>query len=368
MIKSINKKPAFLSICIIACVSACFFSACKTSSKEDTEIELVHDEEDTTFVTATAEYGEIVQSAKIECEYTSTEHQDLAFMVDDKLIERVEVKRGDIVSKGDLLAAVDLQDLEDTIAEVEYQINSQKLELKHIRELREYYINRLNNEYVPVMSMEEKAIWEREYRKKLQDIEDRYHDSIQDMEDTIAINEKRLAEYKEEFNGGRIIAGMSGEVTYINENMEYTYSEKETKVMTISNLDSCYFIANDVTYADYFSEDETYSVVYKENKVETYVEVTPVKCDEWQEQMYFKPVNGEIFDSGHKGAIYIELDRKNDVLCVPAKAIHEAEDGTFVYILENELLSMRYVEVGLKGTDSIEIVSGLELGEVVVLK
>ena len=369
MIKNKNKKMAFFVISVVVCMSTCFLTACKTSNKEDTEIELVHDEEDNSFITATAEYGEIVQSAKIDCEYTSTEHQDLAFMVDDKLIERVDVKKGDIVSKGDLLAAVDLADLEDTIAELEYQISVQELELTHTKEIKEYYINRAKNEYKPnEMTMEELAVWEKELQDNLQDIEEQYHDTIQDLEDSIVLDKKRLTKYKQEFKGGQIIAGISGEITYINESMEYTYSEKETKVMTISNLDSCYFIADDVTYADYFKENEIYSVVYKENKVETHVDVTPVNCGEWQNQMCFKPVNGEIFENGHDGTIYIELDRKSDVLCVPNKAIHEAEDGTFVYILENDVLSMRYVEVGIKGSDETEAINGLEQGEQVVLK
>ena len=123
-------------------------------------------------------------------------------------------------------------------------------------------------------------------------------------------------------------------------------------------------------YNYFFQEGERVNIIYKKDKKETYVEVTPANSELWQEQgqMCFKPVNDEIFESGLNGTIYMELEKKSNVLCIPNDALHEAEDGMFVYVLENELLNMRYVEIGLSGLEVTEIVSGLEQGEVVVLK
>ena len=365
MIKNIRKNRTILAICTVACVGACIFSACGAEGETDTDVTLVHEEEEMGYSTATVEYGEVVQNAKISCTYTPTEHQDLAFMIDDKLVERVEVKKGDIVSEGDLLAAADVGDLEDTIAELQYQINYESLKLTHTQELIDFDINSAQIIYEHTAKNQSDK---EDLQEKLEDLEEQYHDTIQDLEDSIALKQKRLVKYQEELSGGQIIAGISGEITYIMSPLLDTYTEKETKVITISNLDSCYFIADDVTYADFFKEGESYNVVYKQNKTETYVEVTPVNLEEWQSQMCFKPVNDEIFESGLAGTIYMELDKKNNVLCVPNDAVHEAEDGMFVYVLENELLNMRYVEVGLEGAEVTEIVSGLEQGEIVVLK
>lgn len=365
MIKNIRKNRTILAMCTVACVSVCIFSACGSNGNSDTDVTLVQEEEDAGYATATVEYGEVVQNAEISCTYTPTEHQDLAFMLDDRLIERVEVKKGDIVSEGDLLAAVDVGDLEDRIAELEYQINHKSLELTHTQELKAFDIDSAKILYEHTEKTESDK---EDLQEKLEDIEDQYHDTIQDLEDSILLNQKRLEKYREELSGGQLIAGISGEVTYILSPLVDTYSEKETKVITISNLDSCYFIADDVTYADFFKGGESVNVVYKKDKKETYVEVTPVNIDQWQNQMCFKPVNDEIFESGLVGTIYMELEKKSNVLCVPNDALHEAEDGMFVYVLENELLNMRYVEVGLKGAEVTEIVSGLEQGELVVLK
>lgn len=364
MIKRMKKRMFFLLIGVMSCFVTCFFSACSASDKEEAEIEFIHEEE-SSLTTTTVEYGEVVQSAKISCTYTSTEHQDLAFAVDDKVIVKVDVKEGDIVAAGDVLASAYVGDLQEIIDELEYQISHKNLELTHIKELKELDITSANNMYsYTYMTGEDKL----KLQENLEEIDEKYHDSIEDLEDYLTISQKRLDKYKEELTGGQIIAGISGEITYIKNSMVDTYTEKDLKVITISNLDSCYFIADDATYADFFKEGESYNVVYKQNKVENYVEVTPVKTDEWQEALFFKPVNDEIFENGFAGTIYLDLEKKNNVLCVPNKAIHEADDGMFVYVMDNELFSMRYVEVGLVGTEVSEIKSGLTPGEIVVLK
>ena len=365
MSKDAKKKLNLPVIGVVACVCACFFSACTDSKEQETEVVLTQESDETEYAFVTAEFGEVVQSVKLSCTYTPTEHQDLAFGVEDKLIERVEVKKGDIVTEGTLLAAVDVGDLEETIDELEYQISRQTLELAHINELKDFDVTSARNLY----SYTNKT-WQdkQDLEEKLKDIDDTYHDTIQDLEDSINMNQKRLIKYQEEYTGGQLIAGMNGEVTYLASSLTDTYSEKDKKVITISNLDSCYFMVDDVTYADHFSEEESYRVVYNDNGAETYVEVTPVNREQWQEQMLFKPVNGDIFESDFSGTIFLELAKKTNVLCISNQAIHEAEDGKFVYVLEGDWVNMRYIETGLTGTQKTEIVSGLKQGEKVILK
>lgn len=365
MLKNNKNKGAFLAVCALTCASACFFSACTSSNKEATEIVLTQDTEGVGYITAAVEYGEVVQSAKLTCNYTPTEYEDLAFGVEERLIEQVNVKEGDIVSKGDLLASVDVEDLKDSIEELEYQIERQNLELIHNKELRAFDTDRAKTLYAHSRKDEDSK---EKHEEELLDIQEQYYNTIQDLEDSIALNQKRLDQYKEELNGGQLVAGISGEVTFVQKSLVDTYSEEDKRVITISNLDSCYFIVDDATYADSFVDGTTVQIVYKADGVETYVDVTPVNREQWDKQMYFKTVNGEIIENGQEGTIYLELGRKNNVLCVPSDAVHEAEDGKFVYVLENELLNMRYVEVGLENTEVTEIISGLEQGETVVLK
>lgn len=340
-------------------------SACGKETAKEPQIAIVQEYEGEGYPTATVEYGDVVRNIKLSCTYTPTEQEDLSFPVDDRVIERVEVKKGDIVAKGDLLVALDEKDLAEQVEELEYQLERLSLELAHTQEWKEFDIasTKLLFTYTAMTWKDEERLAE-----ELAEIEEKYDLEMADIEDTIYITQKRLEQYRQELTDGRIIAGINGEVTYLKDFLEGSYSDAGERILTISNLESCYFIAEDVTYADYFKEAESLNVVYSVSGAQGYCEVEPVFTDQWDTRMYFKPVNEEIFDSGLMGSISLELERRNDVLCIPSGAVHESEEGLFVYVSEDGLLQMRTVTVGLCGSDMTEITGGLEQGEIIVLK
>ena len=71
---------------------------------------------------------------------------------------------------------------------------------------------------------------------------------------------------------------------------------------------------------------------------------------------------------GMTADLIIRTDFKENVLTVPKKAVRKRNGKTIVQVLENKTITEREIEVGLKGTnDVIEVVSGLEQGEQVIL-
>lgn len=338
---------------------------CGATEEAEPEIEFVKEKEDIGYTTTTVSYGEVVQTAEVTCTYTATEYEELSFGVDERLVEQVLVKKGDIVTEGDLLAAVNVEDMEDTIRDVEYEIKHLNLELEHTKELKEFDLESAKTLYEQT---DKKKKDKKEYNATVDELKEKYDDSIQDLKDSISLYEKRLTQHRSELSGGQLIAGISGEITYMAESMTGTYCKKDEMVITISDVESSYFIADDLTYSDMFVEGETYNLICYRDGTDVNVEVEVANRDQWESQMFFKPVNAEMPEQGEEGVFLIELGRKDNVCCVPSKAIHQAEDGTFVYVVENELLTMRYVETGLQGEEMTEIVSGLEQGETVALK
>ena len=57
----------------------------------------------------------------------------------------------------------------------------------------------------------------------------------------------------------------------------------------------------------------------------------------------------------------------NNVIAVPSGNIRQVDDRRFVFVLENGVRQLRYVEVGLQASDYTEIISGLEVGELVIV-
>ncbi len=338
---------------------------CGQADVEEPQTILVREEEEATYPTTTVEYGEVVKNITIRCDYVSTEKQDLAFSVSGSLVEQVNVKLGDFVTEGQLLVALDVADLEEEIEELEYQVQSQELKFSQAEEMKAFDLasaERLYT-YTPMKQADKDALEE-----KKESINKQYATTLEDMQDQLTLLKKRLQQYRDDLEAGRLFANISGEITYIQNHLEDSYTSKDSTVLTISNMDACYFKAEDLTYADSFTEGQSVIINYKEAGKEYTCEAVPALMDLWGEQMYFKPVGTEMIANDTDGTITMELERKEDVLCVPSDAIHESDQGPFVYLEKDGLLEMRYVTVGLAGDTLVEIIEGLEQGEIVALK
>lgn len=342
-------------------------TACAQQEAEVPQTLLVQEDETKPYPVTTVEYGEVVKNADIKCTYVSTEKQELSFPVDNKLIERVEVKLGDYVNKGQLLAALDVADLEDEIEELEYQVNSLELKLKQTEEMKEFDLAGAETlfTYTHMEESDKKGL-----KEQKEGIIKQYQTTLEDISDQLSIQKQRLQQSKKELAEGRLYADIAGEITYIDNTMLDTYSKKDKVVVTISNMDACYFTAGDIDmeYADCFQEGVSVFVNYREGGVDIACEVVPALMDRWDEQMYFKPVEEEIIANKTGGTITMEIARKDNILCIPKGAIHESDQGQFVYLEKDGLLEMRYVTVGLEGDTMVEITDGLAQGETVALK
>jgi len=76
-----------------------------------------------------------------------------------------------------------------------------------------------------------------------------------------------------------------------------------------------------------------------------------------------------VFAGRVTGSIDVILDISEDALYLPARAVHFASDRVFVYVIDDEtgIRVLRDVEVGIRGNQTYEIISGLEEGELVVV-
>ncbi|MCX6071210.1 MAG: efflux RND transporter periplasmic adaptor subunit [Chloroflexi bacterium] len=67
-------------------------------------------------------------------------------------------------------------------------------------------------------------------------------------------------------------------------------------------------------------------------------------------------------------SVTIQLDARDNVLAVPAKAVKRERGKSVVYLVENGQARPREVKVGWKDSQWIEVVSGLEEGQAVLLE
>lgn len=86
-------------------------------------------------------------------------------------------------------------------------------------------------------------------------------------------------------------------------------------------------------------------------------------------------VSGEIHIDNPDEDLFLGVDAKvkiqgtvaEDAIAVPIESVNVGRDGSFVYIVENGMLAVRNVETGISSMDVVEIKSGLDGTEQVVL-
>ncbi len=76
---------------------------------------------------------------------------------------------------------------------------------------------------------------------------------------------------------------------------------------------------------------------------------------------------GDVIRSGMSAAVEIPAQNGEELLIVPSSAIRRNEEGDFVYVAEGATVAMRFVELGQRLGERVEVVSGLAPGEVVIV-
>ncbi len=73
------------------------------------------------------------------------------------------------------------------------------------------------------------------------------------------------------------------------------------------------------------------------------------------------------FQIGYELDAQFVVNEKKNVLRVPERAVFQLENKSTVFIIENNIMVLREVVVGLIGDDMVEILSGLEVDDLVIL-
>ena len=111
-----------MSLLLLLCLGGC-----GKQQVVQQQISLEPEEEQALFETVTVDYGDVTLRQKIQCTYRQVEDQEVCFTVSGRIIDRIYVSVGDMVHKGDLLAELETGDLEEQIAQTEYQVQRNKL-------------------------------------------------------------------------------------------------------------------------------------------------------------------------------------------------------------------------------------------------
>lgn len=355
---------------LVLLLSACLLTSCTLLPEEETvrTAPVVRSYVRPEYYTVQAERGDLINDVKVSCSYVPVQTVSLSFALDDEFIDRYLVQTGDSVEEGQLLAQLQLGDLETDIAAGEMAITVLKMQLEHERKQYEVDRKRLEITTAQMDTPDAQKAWEQ--------AEESYLQTVQNLQDSLTFKELTLDALKDDMAQRQIRAPFSGTLTRVVDFKEGDKSEFGIGVITLVDSTRSIFRAS-TEYWDRFAPGDRHMVNVRKEAYEAVVVSAeelgleaPVREEGKRSYVYFALTQPSFeLKDGDTGTVDIVLDERLNVLHVPAKAVTMADGRPIVYYLrEDGMKAYKYVEVGATIDARTEIISGLEEGESVVVK
>ena len=276
--------------------------------------------------------------------------EDLSFSLNDLIIAGVYVQEGDLVREGDILAELDHGYYLDEIVSAE---RDEALTRLYIRQLEERYA--LDRSYSWAAGFQADEAYYTGQRSSL----------LTQLE-ILILRKERL---QNEESRRVLRSPMDGIVTYVMPNPAgertvadqcvVTVADKSKQVFVLRGADSELVNAGDLlelsasgaTFTGRIAEPEELGISRSVGEREKYVVLT----------------DDSIIIEQDNVTAHIIIERANNTIYVPKNVVKRVGERAYVYVLDNEVRTIRDVEIGLEGSSETEILSGLDVGEIVIV-
>ena len=307
--------------------------------KQRPQAPLLEQGQQASYTYVTVSRGTVTLRCETKAVYSAARSEQLQFADPSLPLEAVLVQLGDEVQAGQLLAAQESEELEQTLADQQTQ---QELLL-----LRQTYLERVRTLDAQRSALDSSAsVSDAALQLELLALE------LQTLQ-------TQLAQTQQQLEQRRLAAGLDGVVTAVSANRT---------AFTISDLDSCLLTIAPENAADFAPGTEVFVQVAGES-------CPGVVCGAQEVQ---QPEDGSVYvllsapallSSSSNYTVYYVAQQAEDTLYIPEEALRSVDGNSCVYLLDADgLPQTQQVETGLVGGGSVEILSGLEEGQRVILE
>ena len=324
-------------------------------------------------------YADIIHTeGSLSISFDTSQVRLLYFGRDEVRLREVYVSSNQYVEKGDVLAigTFDTRDLE---AEIEIlQLAIEREEQALLRDI-EHHEDILWEMRIARDRLTDAFEWETQnYRIQRQEM--LYANFVRQQEQRLERYEEELAELNELLEGEKIIAPFDGIIMISREFDRGTVIRSYESVVGIIAPERFQFIATGnidfIRYGDRFPA----AIARPDFQFEMQVVSDPITTDTREDVYTFvlQPVDRDFWDRIRELEIeYSDLRNLringhpirheiHNVLTLPRGVIRDHDDEVYVLLYEDGDVKMRFVEVGFRDDNNVQILSGLQEGQRVV--
>ena len=281
--------------------------------------------------------GDVMNFSNPAAVHIPARTEELRFNVTGQRIRGIFVSIGDIVEEGDIIAELVMPETVHELNNMQREFDWAELELRHMQERRA--LDRANTWFIS---------------------------EVERLTDRLVILEMRLEHVKSRANNRYIFAPFSGVIVYVYPLLTATWSSSDLVAAVIADHSGFLFrvSGSDIEYMQIGQQFDM--LVNGEPFIG--VVIDPTGHPDATDNSVLLTLVGEMptLMAQNFASIHVIKELAEDVLMVPNLSVNRVLDREFVYIIENGIRTLRYVETGLVGNHMTEIISGLEEGEIVV--
>ena len=344
MKKPFMKKTAYILPSLLILMTGCFPAA-----EEAPAPPVIAVANNIEYLTFEVTRGEVMLDRFCTAYTVPSKEEDLSFTLNDLVITGIFVQLGDMVREGDIVAELDHGYFTDELVKVERDKTWADMQLE---QLEERYSYDRSQRGVAGFQINENAYTEQ-------------RDALNAQLEILRIRKEYL-EYEDNLRVLR--SPMDGVVTYVTissigsksviDECVVTIADPSKQIYAIRGGDSALVNIGDIL--DLTIDGEAYSgrVVEQEEVGISRSVAVPEK--------YIVLLNNVAISEDKNATAHIIIDKVEDCLLIPKTVLKQAGARMFVYVLKDGIRSIRDIEAGLIGGTVVEVLSGLEEGELVI--
>lgn len=356
-----------ISVFLLA-ISCLLLSACSLLPPEESirVAPIIPENDSIVFETTAVERMDLKLYSTVTCYYASQRTENLHFEATGLTFDRYFVELGDRVTAGQLLAQLDMSDIQQRLSQLQLELSMLELEVNALEEDRALALERKK------ILMEGSS--PEDLQQALAEVNKQFDRQGQSLKDEVYLVKLQIQECETEIPQRQLRAGIDGTVHYLYDYSKDPTGGKAARTIRLVDPDKTYFVAETDLWP-YLEVGEVFSLWMNTNQYN--ITVIPAgdlglpedeRVEGSKVHVYFRAdrtvVDAEVGDSSLFGVV---LDYRDNALVVPAKAVTTVAGQTVVYYVdENGMRAYKPVETGLEANGMVEILSGLEEGEAII--
>ncbi len=327
----------FLSMMLAALLSGCYFFP----QEEEVLAPPIKEPAQITYETIEAKKGTIERTIRCTGSFVSVSQQDLFYKDRGGRLKKIHVIYGDEVKKGQLIAEIE----DDTIRN---DIRLQEIALKRAQII---YDN----------------------AKTKYEIEGGSKSELEMAELDLQTNQIKLESLKTELEQTRLVAPIDGKVVYVTDIKLGEYINAHQTVVRVADPTKLQLRYSENKVSD-FRLGMKATVSINGSNYEGEVVMTPSDMPADADEVTKKSIQLKVDNLpedvtlGSTASISLTLEKHEDVIVLPKQVVNNFVGRRFVNVLKNDIREERDVELGIQSDTEVEIVKGLEVGELIIVR